>query len=541
MEINKLAIRHELPGHPLCPACMHRKTVHSTLANCCRQSTGITQRSSLLPRRLQTIRPRCFSAQRFTSCCTPAVQYSRWISFSSPPSTITVESTYRANARRSPMATARKIELSTSNSGIYSTGVREDAARAASQVLQENLEKHHIYFNDSGFHNHIVHHILTIFALGASPDEIRAAYERNKSYQRPALPANDSVVQSLYDQARFKECLGKRNNYPNFLEFFQREIETKGVESVIKQYVFAGDDIAEDMLVRLFGGLIHPLIHLGFGIEFNQPAIVAEALAQAATHENWTGPMFLLPAEKAAGGIGKPGKKSLLQILEEVRSDDKLANSAHWEDENRMRDGVLVRAPDEMIKHAAEFTVSEDQMEEKLVEIVDTVAYFTATAQRPSKQVKFDFFYIHGLNASIFLAKFISLPWLDVRSKLRLLEWKGRLNLLLYVSRNTPELYLNDVIEYQASRTWADIFAYVNAHPREDGHISKLARALASGERVCRPYEAQAKDLGLMITGDMWLKIGNMVMDSTSDEHSVWVRSTGFDGAWEEFEDRPRL
>ena len=153
MEINKLAIRHELPGHPLCPACMHRKTVHSTLANCCRQSTGITQRSSLLPRRLQTIRPRCFSTQRFTSCCTPAVQYFRRISFSSPPSTITVESTYRANARRSPMATARKIELSTSNSCIYSTGVREDAARAASQVLQENLEKHHIYFNDSGFHS----------------------------------------------------------------------------------------------------------------------------------------------------------------------------------------------------------------------------------------------------------------------------------------------------------------------------------------------------------------------------------------------------
>lgn len=102
--------------------------------------------------------------------------------------------------------------------------------------------------------DHIVHHILTMFALGASPDEIKAAFERNKSYQRPALPANDSVVQSLYDQARFKECLGKRNNYPSFLEYFQREIETKGVENVVNQYIFAGDDLAEDMLVRLFGG-----------------------------------------------------------------------------------------------------------------------------------------------------------------------------------------------------------------------------------------------------------------------------------------------
>jgi hypothetical protein len=51
------------------------------------------------------------------------------------------------------MATARNIELSTSDSGIYSAGVREDAARAASEVLQDDLEKHHIYFNNMGFHS----------------------------------------------------------------------------------------------------------------------------------------------------------------------------------------------------------------------------------------------------------------------------------------------------------------------------------------------------------------------------------------------------
>jgi hypothetical protein len=269
---------------------------------------------------------------------------------------------------------------------------------------------------------------------------------------------------------------------------------------------------------------------LGFGIEFNQPAIIAEALAQAAIHEDWTGPRYLLPAEKAAGGIGTPGKKTMLQILEEIRADKKLANSSHWEDGNRMRDGVLVRAPDEMIKYAAEFTVSENQLEAKLVEIINTVgrcrlspglhkqtlivswylAYFTATAQRPTKQVKFDFFYIHSMNATIFFTKFISLPFLSARSKQRLLEWTGRLSLLLYVSRNSPELFLNDVTEYEASRSWETIFAYANAHLRDDGHIGKLARAIANGEKVCRPYETRAKEMGLMITGNMWIKIGNM-------------------------------
>ena len=119
-------------------------------------------------------------------------------------------------------------------------------------------------------------------------------------------------------------------------------------------------------------GLLHPLIHLGFAIEFNQPALVAEALAQTAVHEDWTGPRFLFPAEKAAGGVGKPGKKTMLQLLEEAAADKKLARSATWEDGNKLRDGVLKRAPEEMIKYAAQFTVSEEQVQEKFAETVDT-------------------------------------------------------------------------------------------------------------------------------------------------------------------------
>lgn len=123
-------------------------------------------------------------------------------------------------------------------------------------------------------------------------------------------------------------------------------------------------------------GLIHPFIHLGFGIEFNQPAIVAEGLAQTAVHENWTGPRFLFPAEKAAGGVGKRGTKTLVQILQEIRADEKLASSASFSDGNKMRDGVLVRAPEEMIKYASQFTVSAEQLEERMVEMINLVGEY---------------------------------------------------------------------------------------------------------------------------------------------------------------------
>lgn len=110
---------------------------------------------------------------------------------------------------------------------------------------------------------------------------------------------------------------------------------------------------------------------MGFGLEFHQPAIVAEALAQTAVHEDTVARLFLLPTEARAGGVGKPGKKPMLQILEEMRADQTLAHSVHWPDGNKIRDGVLKRASEEMIRHAAEFTVSEDQVGERIAEMIN--------------------------------------------------------------------------------------------------------------------------------------------------------------------------
>lgn len=103
---------------------------------------------------------------------------------------------------------------------------------------------------------------------------------------------------------------------------------------------------------------------------------MAQALAQAAVHDDWMGQEFFLPAEKMAGEIGQPGKKSLMQLLNEVRSDQKLARSAKWEDPNKIRQGVLGRASQEMLKYAAEYTVSEHQIDERVADMINTIGEF---------------------------------------------------------------------------------------------------------------------------------------------------------------------
>lgn len=194
------------------------------------------------------------------------------------------------------------------------------------------------------------------------------------------------MVQDLHNPSKYHDYLGNEKYYPDFLLFFQQEIDKKGWEAVINEYVLRGDELADDMLARMYAGeympdsldkpsvtdhctgFLHPLIHLGFGVEFKQPAIIAEALAEAASHDIWIA-AFLQEAEKAAKG--KRSSKSMVELLDEIRADQKLSTAAHWDDGNKIRDGIMKRAPDEMIKYASQWIVEPDQLEEKTAEMIN--------------------------------------------------------------------------------------------------------------------------------------------------------------------------
>ena len=196
-----------------------------------------------------------------------------------------------------------------------------------------------------------------------------------------------------------------------------------------------------------------------------------------------------------------------------------------------------------MISLAAQFHVKPSELEEKTAEMIDAASYFTGSAQWPGKEVKFDFFYMHCVNASIFFTAFLGQEWLKAEDKVRLLEWKGRLDLAMYASRGSPELRLEEVTGYKARRewTWEEIVREVDGLP-DDGHVSKLIRALKNGEERCKKYEARE---GFPIRGSMWLQLGRMAIESVTDcpnEDTVkWVRNAGFAKAWEEVPDRARL
>jgi hypothetical protein len=196
-----------------------------------------------------------------------------------------------------------------------------------------------------------------------------------------------------------------------------------------------------------------------------------------------------------------------------------------------------------MIHHASKFYVPQGQLTAKTAEMIDSTVFYTAAAQHPPKDIKFDFFFMHCVNASIFWATFNALPWLSEAMKRRLLEWKGRIDLAMYASRGSPPLLKEEIEAYgtvsNEDVSWEKLAERLYKNVRDDGHSAKLLRAIGTGEQICRRFEDGKVQKG------QWLGIGKMVVDSvelaTGTRQALWARSVGFDQAWENVKERPKI
>lgn len=159
---------------------------------------------------------------------------------------------------------------------VHADNLTEESAQTTSQLLKENNEKYHIFFTiedhmgvcfwfhlaDRAYtnvqvylHNHIAHHDLTLWALGANPDVLRSQHERNTRYMRNAMIVVEPLVQDLADDAIFKKCLGREENFRNFEKYFIGQIQKNGYEAVLQKYLVGGGDIGNDLHYRIYMGM----------------------------------------------------------------------------------------------------------------------------------------------------------------------------------------------------------------------------------------------------------------------------------------------
>ncbi|KAJ8125823.1 hypothetical protein O1611_g7815 [Lasiodiplodia mahajangana] len=150
---------------------------------------------------------------------------------------------------------------------------------------------------------------------------------------------------------------------------------------------------------------------------------------------------------------------------------------------------------------------------------------------------------MHTDTSSIFFTVLTRQSWIPIQDRVRLVEWKGRMDLAWYAVSGSAPLDSSAITSYSNPESdnmgWSELFDAV-IKERDDGHAAKFIRALRNGQDVCEKFEAQSEWAGYFpARGDMWLKIARMCHDTTKNLplDLKWVHFTGFEQPWK----RPHL
>ncbi|KZV76471.1 hypothetical protein PENSPDRAFT_731080 [Peniophora sp. CONT] len=221
------------------------------------------------------------------------------------------------------------------------------ASAASTAVLIEKL-KHNYLHNDAFFqgviyHNHSMDHTLAVWALGGSPEAVAEVY-KSHDYTELVHPSPEAIT-----DANFFEHLGDAKFYNAYVVYFCKAlVAASSPAEVLQRFLFspvynhnanlpAGAKQAL-MIDRLMGGIVHPLIHLGYGAEFGIKQQLAEGLAYSAIHDSWHGSAFpqelFTTADPYARGLsGATSSKTnerppFLTLLADILADKRLAPEA---------------------------------------------------------------------------------------------------------------------------------------------------------------------------------------------------------------------
>ncbi|KAK7510315.1 hypothetical protein IWZ03DRAFT_363349 [Phyllosticta citriasiana] len=469
------------------------------------------------------------------------------------------------------MTDSAKILLTGEEKPVYQLGpLKKELAELTTQLLRDNHREWHVYFNDKGFHNHIPHQLLTLYALSAPPSALTAAYKDNSTYQRPLQPAHANTFSALSPSSPsssfpYAQHLGDGDYYQDYVVYFASQVAAKGWPAVVRESLFAATPAAEDLLARLYAGIVHPLLHLGFGVEFALEGIVVEGLAQTAVHENWTARIFRDCDEASAKkgfrqGGGK--RKSFLQLVREVSADETVREAARgvgqYSDGREMWDTVGERLADV----AGEFVVwqTEEDVERRVAEVFNGAVLLATTALQPHHIPKLDFFHTHLITSSISLLSLLHSSPLSLppSTKSRLLTLFARIALFVYATRGAQPLSPSRLYSYvpkQPDDGETELVKRAVAVPRDDGHVVKAVRSVLAARQLCgaspfRPQQQQQQQqkgqhgedeeeeeesFEWGITDDAtWLKAAHLVVDAVEAPGPKWIRAAGWVELWKE-------
>ncbi|KAJ6478975.1 hypothetical protein C8R45DRAFT_1156409 [Mycena sanguinolenta] len=460
-------------------------------------------------------------------------------------------------------------------------GTTSESTALVKKLLFKDVTEHHCFLNDQYFHNHLSHHILSLHDLGASIECIQKMYDLQAANQRPlyhpsSAPPAPAEVHRI-NAGNWTNYLGEANAhmYADYLAFFSAEIATHGVPGALERYVFSPEANSNGtmMLARFFGGILHPMIQAGFGIEFGQDAFVADGLAQATL----TTPESAVVVNGASGFPDiKSGASSatLLSLMREVYNSPDLPPMPY----HKPRWGIeffteWIASQPKLGPTLAEiyakwtFTLSADaaandkEIATKVEECMWLSTLILAADGKPGKKPRMDFVMMHFVTGSLLLRAVLDAVR-EPLHKAQLLQVFVRSLVLYVLMRGRPRIDGALVMSYPAypappksessvlgtpvyGSAWLALLNNASAHT--EPHVIKAIRTLfycaqhygstptgavigAIDENGQETHKGAA-----MLDGTLFVRVAGVLTDaigwvSHGEEQAFW----DFRGAWEE-------
>ncbi|THC94860.1 hypothetical protein EYZ11_005661 [Aspergillus tanneri] len=217
----------------------------------------------------------------------------------------------------------------------------------------------------------------------------------------------EPLLQVLEDDVSMK-CLGREENFRKFERYFLNQISQKGYHAVLQSYP---DDRA---------GYLHGLIHIGLALEFRQPLLLAEGLAQAAVHH------YMYKKYLTSTSIPRP---------------ENIQANGPWT--TKWCTMECSHAKPELLRLAARWRVDPNDLDRATAELINVAVYITTGALLSPYRCMFDFYLLHCLTVSVAHASFLKETSKTNSQKAHLLEYSGRVFMMTYAGMGCPPLRLD--------------------------------------------------------------------------------------------------
>ncbi|KIJ93450.1 hypothetical protein K443DRAFT_125600 [Laccaria amethystina LaAM-08-1] len=371
-------------------------------------------------------------------------------------------------------------------------------------ILEDNHIQHQIFTNSLRFHNHTAHAALARWSLGADETILDASYQRTASITLPLFRSPQTI---------------SRDNWK--------------------------DHLAD---TQFLDGLMHPMIHVGHGLEFGLPGTIAEGLAMAAGHYALS--TQLIPASLFSHSAEELESDIAAQAHPLAKKVDAFTVFGRITGDSRFETPFGVEPPrlyaSLMKRHGTLVKEYVDQwnLEGNIVDKIEELIWITVTIYGVggySSDAGFipDFFFMHFVTSVIFLP-FI-LAHLKPQSQLLLLRSYFSVCIGYTEAANPPPHPLPRIRcdssdsspppQTNGHNSWSSILGASMTH--SDDHLPKLQRTLNHcselfGDRKAGYFSRSELKGTELLDGTLFLRVAEVTatrMESLTENEPPWNKS----------------